>query len=709
MTGEDGKTSGIEKFDGTDFGYWKMQIEDYLYGKKLHLPLLGKKPDKMEDAEWALLDRQVLGVIRLTLSRSVAHNVVKETTTVGLMTALSGMYEKPLANNKVHLMKKLFNLKMAEGAAVAKHLNEFNTITNQLSFVEIEFNDEIRALIILASLPNSWEAMRMAVSNSVGKCKLKYDDIRDLILSEEVRRRDACIDNAEGQAFVTENRGRSRNKWRNDQATFNDRSKSIDKSQHTETRECFHCGKKGHIRINCRHWRKEQTEDKDHKHDDKKGTTAVVVDEEVVVLSVQEQKCEHVDNIDDEWVVDSAATHHVVRTKELFTMYKAGDFSTVKMGNTSYSKIVGIGDVCIKTNVGYTVILKNVRHVPDLCFNLISTPVMDRAGYCNHLGNGRWKLAKGPMVVARGRICCGLYRTRVKGLVKFSLPENATDEGVTCDDDEVKDSKNLEQGERAPALEMVEPYEKRSARECRKDNFKNIWSSDEGEPENWIKDIQGEINSLRMKGIDIDMVLGIRFFYSQQESLESSVQNLIKSWYRRQKWQLFFNPTQQDLNRAKWRTQLAKFLESTSVRVIAIFLLLLDLIFTILELSSSLLSCTPKTNKIQKVWYHWAGIAILSMLSGRIVALAVGLGSSFFRRPGYVLDRVVESAFELSDEAIEAQIEAIVSQFEALREENRRLLETIAEKDKMIEKLKEEVDQCRHACNGSSTYQHIVE
>ncbi len=24
ITGEDGKTSGIEKFDGTDFGYWKM-------------------------------------------------------------------------------------------------------------------------------------------------------------------------------------------------------------------------------------------------------------------------------------------------------------------------------------------------------------------------------------------------------------------------------------------------------------------------------------------------------------------------------------------------------------------------------------------------------------------------------------------------------------------------------------------------------------
>ena len=52
-------------------------------------------------------------------------------------------------------MKKLFNLTMAKNALVAQHLNEFNTITNQLSSVEIDFDDEISALIILASLPNS--------------------------------------------------------------------------------------------------------------------------------------------------------------------------------------------------------------------------------------------------------------------------------------------------------------------------------------------------------------------------------------------------------------------------------------------------------------------------------------------------------------------------------------------------------------------------
>ncbi|RVX19557.1 Retrovirus-related Pol polyprotein from transposon TNT 1-94 [Vitis vinifera] len=212
LSGSNGRRSRKDvwnrKFDDTYFAYWRMQIEDYLYGRKLHLPFLGTKPESMKVEEWALLDRQVLGVIRLTLSRFVAHNVVKEKTITDLMKAWSGMYEKSSANNKVHLMKKLFNLKMVENASVAQHLNEFNTITNQLSSVEIDFDDEIRALIILASLPNSWKAMRMAVSNSMGKEKLKYNDIRDLIMDEEIRRRDAGETSGSGFALNLETRGK---------------------------------------------------------------------------------------------------------------------------------------------------------------------------------------------------------------------------------------------------------------------------------------------------------------------------------------------------------------------------------------------------------------------------------------------------------------------------------------------------------------------
>ncbi|XVF29254.1 hypothetical protein REPUB_Repub15cG0105200 [Reevesia pubescens] len=226
------------------------------------------------------------------------------------------------------------------------------------------------------------------------------------------------------------------------------------------------------------------------------------------------------------------------------------------------------------------------------------------------------------------------------------------------------------------------------------------------------------------------------------ESVETSIQNLIKSWYKRQRWQHFFNPRSEQessssSSRAPWRNHLAKFLESTQLRIIAISLLLLDLILTILELSSNLLSCSSQkkrsNNNKEKAWYHWLGISILALLSAKSVALAVGLGSAFFRRPGYVVDgvvivgallleefleregggllvmvslwrvvRVVESAMELSDEAIEAQVEGIVSQFEALREENSRLLETIARKDQIIETLEKELDQYRHASDQNT-------
>ena len=84
---EDGKVR-IEKFDGKDFDLWKMQIEDFLYQKKLHEPLLGKKPETMEQEAWDLLDRQELGVFRLMLARNMAFNSIIENTTTDLMKAL---------------------------------------------------------------------------------------------------------------------------------------------------------------------------------------------------------------------------------------------------------------------------------------------------------------------------------------------------------------------------------------------------------------------------------------------------------------------------------------------------------------------------------------------------------------------------------------------------------------------------------------------
>jgi hypothetical protein len=159
---EDGKFR-VEKFNGQNYQLWKMQMEDYLYQKDLFLPLSGvaKKLAAMKDEEWEILDRKALGTIRLSLAASVAFNISKEKTTKGLMDVLAKLYEKPSVSNKVFLMKRLFNMKMSEGGSVADHLNEFNTVTNQLSSVKVDFDDEVRALLILCSLPERWNGLVM--------------------------------------------------------------------------------------------------------------------------------------------------------------------------------------------------------------------------------------------------------------------------------------------------------------------------------------------------------------------------------------------------------------------------------------------------------------------------------------------------------------------------------------------------------------------
>ena len=51
-------------------------------------------------------------------------------------------------------------------------------------------------------------------------------------------------------------------------------------------------GKKEHIRKDCWHWNKKQTEGKNDKNDNEKNTTAAMIDENVLMLSIEEQKCE---------------------------------------------------------------------------------------------------------------------------------------------------------------------------------------------------------------------------------------------------------------------------------------------------------------------------------------------------------------------------------------------------------------------------------
>ena len=112
--------------------------------------------------------------------------------------------------------------------------------------------------------------------------------------------------------------------------------------------------------------------------------------------------------------MDSTASYHCVTKREFFSTYKARDYDTVKMGNKSVSHITRIGDIYIQTSMGCTLTLKDVRHIPNLCLNLIYVYMLDKDGYNHFISSGNWKLTKGSLVVARGILYFLLYKTQAK-------------------------------------------------------------------------------------------------------------------------------------------------------------------------------------------------------------------------------------------------------------------------------------------------------
>ncbi|KMT18040.1 hypothetical protein BVRB_2g032330 [Beta vulgaris subsp. vulgaris] len=302
----------IEKFDGTDFGYWKMQIEDILYQKNLYQPL-SEKPAEIEEAKWKVLDRQAVAVVRLTLARTMVFNVKDIKTTAGLIKALSDMYEKPSAMNKVYLMRLT------------------------------------------------------AVSNSSGKEKLVYDVVRDLILSESIRRKESGESSG---AYSAEGRGRGKGRnFQGKSESKGDRSKSKGRASVT----CWGCGNEGHLKRDCPKKENGKGKKKFQESDDEEEASTNLIseyDSDALMVSMDDQ--EELVGCSASWVLDSGSSHHSSPCRELFRNFKSEKLEKVYLADGKAMEVMGKGDVSVKLTHGGSLELKNVKFIPRLKKNLIS-------------------------------------------------------------------------------------------------------------------------------------------------------------------------------------------------------------------------------------------------------------------------------------------------------------------------------------------------
>jgi len=301
-------------------------------------------------------------------------------------------------------------LRYHDDTPLTDHLNNYQGIINQLAAMGIKFDDEIQALWLLGTLPDSWETFRMSLSNSAPDGKMTMNSVKSSALNEEMRRKtQGSSSNADALVFEKRGRNESRGSKNRDKS----RDKSRGKSNRFANVECYHCHAKGHIKKHCRKFKRDSQNGSTEKRSDESNgdRVATVSGDYLIVWEGDEVNfvCQ-----DTSWVVDTGATIHGTSRRDLFTSYRSGDFGTVKMGDDGLATVAGIGDVCLQTCNGTRLMLYNVRHIPSLRLNLISPGVLDSEGYCSTFKDGQWKLTKGSMVIARASKNPSLYILQAK-------------------------------------------------------------------------------------------------------------------------------------------------------------------------------------------------------------------------------------------------------------------------------------------------------
>jgi hypothetical protein len=94
------------------------------------------------------------------------------------------------------------------------------------------------------------------------------------------------------------------------------------------------------------------------------------------------------------------------------------------LGDNAPCKIVGMGKVKIKQRSGNQWLLKEVRHVPYLRKNLISTGWLESEGCISMFTDKTWKVIKGSLVIVKGEkvgtfyLCTGNTDSSIVGLLR---------------------------------------------------------------------------------------------------------------------------------------------------------------------------------------------------------------------------------------------------------------------------------------------------
>uniref|UniRef100_A0A5S6QLX5 CCHC-type domain-containing protein n=1 Tax=Trichuris muris TaxID=70415 RepID=A0A5S6QLX5_TRIMR len=237
----------ITKLNGSNYQIWKLKMKVLLMKDGLWDVVNHVKPEPTPQG-WYQRECKAIAAICLTVEDDQLLHLMQHETAREMWQALQRLHERSSIGSRLYLKRKLYSMRFTHGSMQA-HLNAMLEIVAQLRGMGKNVEDDDLVAVMLCSLPDSYSALITALEGR-DEADLTVEYVSGKLLDEYQRR---VENNRDQSSSETALKSTARNEHRQGKSTRIEWNRSTN----SDNRACYFCKRKGHIKANCRKYKRQ--------------------------------------------------------------------------------------------------------------------------------------------------------------------------------------------------------------------------------------------------------------------------------------------------------------------------------------------------------------------------------------------------------------------------------------------------------------------
>lgn len=371
MSSSNNSLALIEKLTGRDnYATWRFAVKTYLEHEELWDCVEPSNPSQEIDKK---RDTKARSKIILLVDPVNYIHIQESSTAKEVWNNLSRAFDDSGLTRRVGLLRDLCNTTLAGCSNVEEYVSKIMTTAHKLRNIGFHVDDEWLGTLLLSGLPESYKPMIIAIESS--GMKISSDSIKSKIL-QDVKQNESDL-----TAFASSQK-------------FHNKNKSFSKGP-----RCYTCNKYGHKSPECKSKPNKYQKNKESKQNQSSYAAVFIASS----------------GYSDDWYIDSGASVHMTKHKNLFIEETTPDIKTIKVANNKSLPVQSSGKIslCVDNERGQQneILFTNVLYVPELATNLLSvSQIIKNGGQVKFNKDGCIILNTKNVLVATASLINNMYR-----------------------------------------------------------------------------------------------------------------------------------------------------------------------------------------------------------------------------------------------------------------------------------------------------------